>query len=142
MGQQAMGDGAYSYAASKASVHHLTRILAKELAAHHSDEFDVTTLRPPFKWRAARLPVIGKSSAAKNLDRLLNRMRDQMRWARRRPTVAALLVSPVRRTVIVVDPEFSVVVALLAEKLKKPPTGVTVIVNVCVDPSQVTALLV
>ena len=33
MGNQPMGDGAYSYAASKASVHHLTRILAKELAA-------------------------------------------------------------------------------------------------------------
>jgi NAD(P)-dependent dehydrogenase (short-subunit alcohol dehydrogenase family) len=32
MGHQPMGDGAYSYAASKASVHHLTRILAKELA--------------------------------------------------------------------------------------------------------------
>ena len=27
-----MGDGAYSYSASKAAVHHLTRILAKELA--------------------------------------------------------------------------------------------------------------
>jgi NAD(P)-dependent dehydrogenase (short-subunit alcohol dehydrogenase family) len=32
MGNQPMGDGAYSYAASKAAVHHLTRILAKELA--------------------------------------------------------------------------------------------------------------
>jgi NAD(P)-dependent dehydrogenase (short-subunit alcohol dehydrogenase family) len=32
MGHQPMGDGAYSYAASKAAVHHLTRILAKELA--------------------------------------------------------------------------------------------------------------
>jgi NAD(P)-dependent dehydrogenase (short-subunit alcohol dehydrogenase family) len=32
MGAQPMGDGAYSYAASKAAVHHLTRILAKELA--------------------------------------------------------------------------------------------------------------
>jgi NAD(P)-dependent dehydrogenase (short-subunit alcohol dehydrogenase family) len=33
MGNQPMGDGAYSYSASKAAVHHLTRILAKELAA-------------------------------------------------------------------------------------------------------------
>jgi NAD(P)-dependent dehydrogenase (short-subunit alcohol dehydrogenase family) len=33
MGHQPMGDGAYSYAASKAAVHHLTRILGKELAA-------------------------------------------------------------------------------------------------------------
>lgn len=32
MGSQPMGDGAYSYAASKAAVHHLTRILGKELA--------------------------------------------------------------------------------------------------------------
>lgn len=32
MGSIPMGDGAYSYAASKAAVHHLTRILAKELA--------------------------------------------------------------------------------------------------------------
>lgn len=33
MGAQPMGDKAYSYAASKAAVHHLTRILAKELAS-------------------------------------------------------------------------------------------------------------
>lgn len=32
MGEIPMGDGAYSYAASKAAVHHLTKILAKELA--------------------------------------------------------------------------------------------------------------
>ena len=32
MGEVPMGDGAYSYAASKAAVHHLTRILAKELS--------------------------------------------------------------------------------------------------------------
>ena len=35
MGSAALGDGAYSYAASKAAVHHLTRILAKELAPRH-----------------------------------------------------------------------------------------------------------
>ncbi len=33
MGSIPMGDGAYSYSASKAAVHHLTKILAKELAA-------------------------------------------------------------------------------------------------------------
>jgi NAD(P)-dependent dehydrogenase (short-subunit alcohol dehydrogenase family) len=33
MGSQPMGDGAYSYSASKAAVHHLTRILAKELSS-------------------------------------------------------------------------------------------------------------
>ncbi|GIL01567.1 MAG: 3-oxoacyl-ACP reductase [Alphaproteobacteria bacterium] len=35
MGTAALGDGSYSYAASKAAVHHLTRILAKELARRH-----------------------------------------------------------------------------------------------------------
>jgi NAD(P)-dependent dehydrogenase (short-subunit alcohol dehydrogenase family) len=35
MGSAPLGDGAYSYAASKAAVHHLTRILAKELAGRH-----------------------------------------------------------------------------------------------------------
>lgn len=34
MGSVPMGDGAYSYAASKAAVHQLTRILGKELAGH------------------------------------------------------------------------------------------------------------
>jgi NAD(P)-dependent dehydrogenase (short-subunit alcohol dehydrogenase family) len=35
MGAQPMGDRVYSYSASKAAVHHLTRILAKELAPRH-----------------------------------------------------------------------------------------------------------
>lgn len=35
MGSAPIGDGAYSYSASKAAVHHLTRILAKELAERH-----------------------------------------------------------------------------------------------------------
>lgn len=35
MGEAPLGDGAYSYAASKAAVLHMTKILAKELAAHH-----------------------------------------------------------------------------------------------------------
>ncbi|MFT5637719.1 MAG: NAD(P)-dependent dehydrogenase (short-subunit alcohol dehydrogenase family) [Paracoccaceae bacterium] len=34
MGTAPMGDGAYSYAASKSAVHQLTRILGKELAGH------------------------------------------------------------------------------------------------------------
>ncbi|NNK17145.1 MAG: SDR family oxidoreductase [Sulfitobacter sp.] len=34
MGEREMGDGAYSYSASKAAVHHLTRILGKELSGH------------------------------------------------------------------------------------------------------------
>lgn len=35
MGERFMGDGAYSYSASKAAVHHITGILAKELAGHN-----------------------------------------------------------------------------------------------------------
>ncbi|MCR0982541.1 SDR family oxidoreductase [Roseomonas populi] len=35
MGSQPMGNRAYSYAASKAAVHHLTRILAQELVERH-----------------------------------------------------------------------------------------------------------
>ena len=35
MGDAPLGDGAYSYAASKAAVLHLTRIMAKELAGQH-----------------------------------------------------------------------------------------------------------
>ncbi|WP_147104997.1 SDR family NAD(P)-dependent oxidoreductase [Tateyamaria sp. syn59] len=35
MGEVPMGDGAYSYAASKAAVLHMTKIMAKELAPHH-----------------------------------------------------------------------------------------------------------
>jgi NAD(P)-dependent dehydrogenase (short-subunit alcohol dehydrogenase family) len=35
MGTAPLGDGAYSYAASKAAVHHMTKILAKELAGRH-----------------------------------------------------------------------------------------------------------
>ena len=34
MGEVPMGDGAYSYSMSKAAVHHMTKILAKELADH------------------------------------------------------------------------------------------------------------
>lgn len=35
MGTAALGEGAYSYSASKAAVHHLTRIMARELAERH-----------------------------------------------------------------------------------------------------------
>lgn len=35
MGTAALGEGAYSYAASKAAVHHITKIMARELAHRH-----------------------------------------------------------------------------------------------------------
>ena len=43
MGMEPMGDGAYSYAASKAALHHITRILAKELS---SQNITVNALAP------------------------------------------------------------------------------------------------
>ncbi len=63
MGEIPMGDGAYSYAASKAAVHQVTRILAKELAARR---ITVNALAPgPFVSRMTAFATADEDTRAK-----------------------------------------------------------------------------
>ncbi len=64
MGDAALGDGAYSYAASKAAVHQITRIMAKELAGHN---VTVNALAPG--------PFVSKMTAFATAD---EKMRDKV----------------------------------------------------------------
>ena len=68
MGEVPMGDGAYSYSVSKAGVHHMTRILAKELGPRH---ITVNALAPgPFQSGMTDF-AIGQDSGA---DRVAERV--------------------------------------------------------------------
>ena len=68
MGEVAIGDGAYSYSVSKAGVHHMTRILAKELGPRH---ITVNALAPgPFQSGMTDF-AIGQDSGA---DRVAERV--------------------------------------------------------------------
>lgn len=63
MGDAVLGDGAYSYSASKAAVHHLTRILAKELAPRR---ITVNALAPgPFVSRMTAFATADEETRAR-----------------------------------------------------------------------------
>jgi NAD(P)-dependent dehydrogenase (short-subunit alcohol dehydrogenase family) len=63
MGTQPMADGAYSYTASKAAVHHLTKTLANELA---SRRITVNAFAPgPFQSRMTAFATAGEENAAR-----------------------------------------------------------------------------
>lgn len=62
MGKHPLGDGAYSYSASKAAVHHLTAILGKELAGQR---VTVNALAPgPFQSKMTAFATAEKEQAA------------------------------------------------------------------------------
>jgi NAD(P)-dependent dehydrogenase (short-subunit alcohol dehydrogenase family) len=63
MGTQPMADGAYSYTASKAAVHHLTKTLANELAGRR---ITVNAFAPgPFQSRMTAFATAGEENAAR-----------------------------------------------------------------------------
>jgi glycosyltransferase involved in cell wall biosynthesis len=54
-------------------------MIADRLAAEHAGVVAATTIRPAFRPRAMRLPIVGRRGAARNADRLLNRFWDYPR---------------------------------------------------------------
>lgn len=54
-------------------------MVLSHLASGHSAEFSASRVCPPFRHRLSRLPVLGRRGAARNADRLLNRMVDYPR---------------------------------------------------------------
>ena len=50
------------------------------LGSEHADEFTASRVCPPFRHRLGRLPAVGRSGTARNVDRLLNRMVDYPRY--------------------------------------------------------------
>ncbi len=58
-------------------------MIFSHLSRGHGRSFDVGLVRPPFRRRATRLPVVGRGRGAANADRLLNRFYDYPRVLRR-----------------------------------------------------------
>ncbi len=54
-------------------------MILAHLASGHAGEVSAVRVCPPFRHRLGRLPVVGRLGPARNLDRLLNRMRDYPR---------------------------------------------------------------
>jgi glycosyltransferase involved in cell wall biosynthesis len=55
------------------------------LVREHADAFTATLVRPPFRHRLTRWPVIGNKGVARNADRLRNRFWDYPRFLARQP---------------------------------------------------------